>query len=257
MKPISNYADNRAFSRRRVLAGAALGLLAPWPTYSFDMLEKADELLDSLGSSSESGELTLGEISGGLKEALKVGTGNVVGQLGQMDGFNTDPQVHIPLPESLTTVQTTLEKLGMSDMLDELELKLNRAAEAATPKARKLFWNAIADMTLDDAKSIYEGPDDAATRYFQSRMSAPLAQEMTPVVRRSLRGVGALESYDRVMGEYTSLPFVPDVNADLTAHVVNRGMDGIFHYLAKEEAAIRQNPTKRTTALLQKVFGSS
>ena len=33
-------------------------------------------------------------------------------------------------------------------------------------------------------------------------------------------------------------------------------MDGIFHYLAKEEAAIRSNPAKRTTALLQKVFGA-
>jgi hypothetical protein len=30
----------------------------------------------------------------------------------------------------------------------------------------------------------------------------------------------------------------------------------VFLYLAQEEAAIRQNPAKQTTALLKKVFGS-
>jgi len=33
-------------------------------------------------------------------------------------------------------------------------------------------------------------------------------------------------------------------------------MDGIFYYIAKEEAAIRQNPVKRTTELLKRVFGA-
>ncbi len=32
-------------------------------------------------------------------------------------------------------------------------------------------------------------------------------------------------------------------------------MDGIFYYLAKEEAAIRENPAKQTTDLLKRVFG--
>jgi hypothetical protein len=58
------------------------------------------------------------------------------------------------------------------------------------------------------------------------------------------------------MGEYRTIPFVPDVKADLTTYVVEKGMDGIFYYMAKEEAAIRQNPAKRTTELLQKVFGA-
>jgi len=31
-------------------------------------------------------------------------------------------------------------------------------------------------------------------------------------------------------------------------------MDGIFYYLAQEEAAIRQNPLKRTTDILRRVF---
>ncbi|MDH3393507.1 MAG: DUF4197 domain-containing protein [Desulfobulbaceae bacterium] len=33
-------------------------------------------------------------------------------------------------------------------------------------------------------------------------------------------------------------------------------MDGIFYYVAKEEAAIRENPVRQTTDLLKRVFGA-
>jgi len=57
-----------------------------------------------------------------------------------------------------------------------------------------------------------------------------------------------------MMGRYKSIPFVPDAKADLTNHVLDKAIDGVFLYLGREEAAIRENPAKRTTALLQKVF---
>ena len=58
------------------------------------------------------------------------------------------------------------------------------------------------------------------------------------------------------MGAYSSLPFVPDVKANLTDYVIEKGMDGIFYYVAKEEAAIRRDPAKQTTDLLKRVFGT-
>lgn len=219
--------------------------------------DKGKELLGAFGSGQEQGELTVGKIGAGLKDALRVGTGNVVSRLGRLNGFNADPEIHIPLPEKLQTARTVLARVGMDGMLEDLELRLNRAAEAATPKAKKLFLQAIQEMTIADVQDIYNGPDDAATRYFQAKMSPALAEEMRPVVADSLSEVGAVQSYEAVMGRYESLPFVPDVKADLTGYVVQKGMDGIFYYLAREEAAIRRNPAKRTTELLQKVFGGS
>jgi hypothetical protein len=219
-------------------------------------LEKGKDLLKTHGGSSGKSGLTVDEIGAGLKDALRVGSENVVAQLGRMDGFNTDPTVHIPLPKQLNTVKSVLDKVGMSSLLKDLELKLNRAAEVATPKAKKLFSQAITEMSFDDVKKIYEGPEDAATQYFQGKMSPSLAKEMEPVVNNSLSEVGAVQAYDNVMKEYRSVPFVPDVKADLTNHVVEKGMDGIFYYMAKEEAAIRTNPAKRTTDLLKRVFGT-
>jgi hypothetical protein len=227
-----------------MLAGA--GAQADW----------LSDVFESLDSSSSSGALSDGEIGSGLKEALSVSTVAVVAQLGRVGGFSDDPAIHIPLPSTLKKVQKTLSQLGMGSMLDDLELRLNRAAELATPKAKKLFLDAISDMTLDDVRGILNGPDDAATRYFQRKMTPGLIKEMRPIVDESLAEAGAVKAYDRTMGEYNSLPFVPDVKADLTDYVLEKGTDGIFYYIAKEEAAIRNNPAKRTTELLRKVFSN-
>jgi len=201
-------------------------------------------------------EPSIGEIGEAFKVALRIGSENVVKKLGDVDGFNADSAVHIPLPKELNTVKTMLAKVGMSRIVDDLELKLNRAAEASTPKAKELFWQSITEMTFDDIKGIYEGSEDSATRYFQGKMSPSLSKEMRPIVEESLSKVGAIQAFDNVMDKYQTLPFVPDVKANLTDHVVRKGMDGIFYYIAKEEAAIRKNPVKQTTDLLKKVFGA-
>ncbi len=217
--------------------------------------QTGDEPASGSAGAAAMGTLSNNDLVSGLKEALLVGSENVVKQLGAVDGFNNDPAIHIPLPASLEKVRKVLAKAGMAGMVDDLELKLNRAAEKATPKAKELFAKSIREMSIEDAKKIYQGPDDAATRYFREKMSGQLATEMKPVVQESLAEVGAIKAYDAVMAKYKSIPLVPDVKANLTEDVVNKSMDGIFYYLAKEEKAIRENPAKRTTELLQKVFG--
>lgn len=211
---------------------------------------------DNSDGENSSSALSTGEISAGLKDALRVGVDDVVAQLGQPGGFNQDPAIHIPLPGNLETVKKWLDKAGMGASFDDLDTRLNDAAEVATPEAKQLFLNAISEMSIDDARKILNGPADSATQYFKEKMSAPLAEKMTPVVAASLSEVGAVQQYDDIMSEYKSIPFVPDAKANLTQYTVEKGMDGIFYYLAKEEAAIRQDPMKQTTALLQKVFGA-
>jgi hypothetical protein len=237
------------------IAIIAIFLVFPSRTES-SWWQKGMDLLKGPGSIVTQSSLSSEEIGAGLKEALRIGSETVVAQLGRKDGFNADPAIHIPLPQQMTTVQTWLGKVGMSGLLDDLEAKLNRAAEVATPKAKDLFIQAISEMTFDDVMNIYNGPDDAATRYFQNKMSTSLAGEMNPIVSDSLAEVGAVKAYDKTMAEYKAIPFAPDVKADLSSYVVEKGIDGIFHYIAIEEASIRQDPMKRTTDLLQKVFGA-
>ena len=158
-------------------------------------------LLDSLtgGSSSGSGDssggggvLSNADIGAGLRQALQFASEAVVGQLGAVDGFNLDSLIHIPLPKSLDRVRDALEMVRMAGLLDDLELRLNRAAELATPRAKELFFGAIEDMTLDDVREILSGPDDAATQYFQRTTSAGLSDAMRPIVDNALNESGAV-----------------------------------------------------------------
>ena len=220
-----------------------------------DLFKKGLETL--MGSDADGGVLGNQDIAAGLREALRVGSEKVVAQVGAADGFNLDPEIHIPLPGAFRQVQSALKTVGLSKLADDVELKLNRAAEAAAPEARDLFVQAIGEMSLDDAKRIFDGPDDAATQYFKGKMSAPLSEKMAPIVDRSLAEVGALASVDRMMESYQTIPFMPDVKSDLRGYVVEKALDGIFFYVAKEEAAIRNDPAARTTELLKQVFGSS
>ncbi|MEG3620004.1 DUF4197 domain-containing protein [Magnetovibrio sp. PR-2] len=238
-------------------------VVAAVPTYAQEWMKILQGTVEAVtdqpsrdsGAASMMG-LSTHDLVSGLKEALVVGTKTVTGQLGAADGFNTDPAVHIPLPKELQTVQSTLRKFGLGGLADDVELKLNRGAEAAMPKAKQLVLDAITSMTLQDAKAIYEGPNDAATQYFRRVSSQDLKSTMAPVIDKTLQDVGAVTAYDQLVGEYKSIPFVPDLKANLTDHATDLALEGLFHYLAAEEAAIRQNPAKRTSEILMKVFGA-
>jgi len=186
-----------------------------------------------------------------------VGTQRVVGQLGRPGGFLDDPQARIPLPGPLEQAQEALRMAGMSGLVDDLEGRMNRAAEAATPIARDLIVEAIRELSFQDAVGILNGPDDAATRYLERTTSEPLAQQMRPIVDEALADAGAVQAFDQITGEFGALPFVGGaLDVDLTGHVVRYAEQAIFDYLAREEAAIRSDPAARTTALLRSVFGN-
>jgi len=203
------------------------------------------------------GALGSSEIAAGLKEALKVGTDRVVGTLGVEDGFNADPEVHIPLPKVLAQAQSSLRLIGASGLIDDLELRVNRAAEQATPVAKDIFWQAITGLSFDDVNAIYQGENDAATQYLDQTTRGTLNEAMRPIIDNALAEAGAVNVYDSIIDQAKAAPFLPDLKTDLTNHVLDGAMNGLFSYLAVEEAAIREDPLKRSTELLKRVFGTT
>ncbi len=203
-----------------------------------------------------SGVLTNAEIDAGLREALTVGTGLVANQLGKTDGYFADPTVRIPLPERWREAQTQLKKVGMSSPLDDLELRMNRAAEGAIPAARDLVIGAIRDMTIEDAIGILRGGETAATDFLRAKTEAKLETAFTPYVRDALAQSGAFTSMERAASSAGFAGATTQLQSDLTTHAVDLGLDGLFHYVALEEKKIRENPVARTTEILRRVFGA-
>ena len=87
------------------------------------------------GGSASAAGLSETKADSGLREALRVATSRTVSQVGRTDGYYGDPKIRIPLPGFLATARKAMAAMGMSQTLDDLELRMNRAAEEAAPKA--------------------------------------------------------------------------------------------------------------------------
>lgn len=203
------------------------------------------------------GRLGEAEIVAGLKEALQVGTRRAVKLLGTKGGYLDDLQVRIPVPEALHKVERTLRDFGQDQVVDDFIGTLNRAAERAAPEAVDIFVDVISSMTLEDARNILNGPDDAATQFFRKRSEVRLGKKFRPVIEQATARVGVTSAYKDMLRRAGPLASLIDKDAqDLDGYITARALDGLFLKLAAEEKLIRENPAARTTELLRKVFGS-
>lgn len=201
-------------------------------------------------------DLTSSEASSGLKEALIQGAGKAVSQLGSADGFLKNPQVKIPLPESMKKAEKAMRLFGMGDQADELVLKMNRAAEAAVPEAKELLVNSVKQMSLADAKNILTGGDDAATQYFKKTTSAPMAEKFLPIVTKATENVQLAQQYNQFAATGLKYGLVKKEQASLEQYVTQKTLDGVYLMMAQEEKAIRSNPLGQASSLVKKVFGA-
>lgn len=196
------------------------------------------------------------EASGGLKEALIQAAHAAVGRLGVTDGYFKNPRVKIPLPESLQKMEKGLRLLGMGKQADELVLRMNRAAEAAVPEARALLVDAVKQMTVEDAKNILTGGDDAATHYFKRKTSAPLFEKFLPIVTAATRDVELAQQYNRFAAAGQRYGLVRKEQANLEQYVTHQALEGLYLMMGEEEKAIRKDPHGASTRLIRKVFGA-
>jgi hypothetical protein len=221
-----------------------------------DFMKDAKKTVTTYGGNNKGSGLTQSDIAAGLKEALQVGAKSATGKLAMVNGFFGNALVKILMPPEAKKVEATLREIGLGDQVDKAILSMNRAAEDASAKALPIFVNAITSMSIQDAMTILKGGNDAATQYLKSKTTAALTAAFKPVIQESLDKVDATKYWSTVFTAYNKLPTTfKKINPDLTAYVTERALNGVFVYIADEEARIRQNPAARVTDLLRRVFG--
>jgi len=221
------------------------------------LMRKAQELKTVPAAQTAAAALSDEDIVRGLKEALAQGTRQAVDRLGKAGGYLNNPSVRIPMPENLQKVEKLLRTLKQDKVADEFVTSLNHAAEKAVPEAAAIIGDGLAKMTLEDARGILKGPDDAATQYFRKTGEAQIRERFLPIVRQATQQAGVTSAYKRLMqraGPYAQL--MGSQATDLDGYVTDKAMDGLFKMIAEEEKRIRQDPLARTTDLLKKVFGA-
>jgi hypothetical protein len=196
------------------------------------------------------------EAINGLKQALTNGAQAAAAKLGKQDGFMNDPRIKIPLPPSMKRAEAVMHSIGAGKQVDDLVLRMNRAAEAAVPQARPLLVDAAKKMTVQDAKGILSGGQDGATQYFKRTTSEPLAKQFKPIVVKAMAKVKLAEKYDEIAASGAKFGLVKEEDANLEDYVTRKALDGLFVGIADEERKIRENPKAAASSIVKKVFGA-
>jgi hypothetical protein len=217
--------------------------------------DKTTEFFKNIIDAFKDEHFTDSKIIRGLKEALEIGTENVVTEVSKLDGYYKNPDIKIPLPETVQKVEMVMRAMGYGPEVDEFSRSMNRAAERAAPEAKALFWDAIKEITFDDARKILNGRDNEATLYFEDKTRGRLHQLFMPIIHTAMETVGVTRTYQELHAKLNTIPFADRLNLDLDKYVTDKALDGLFFLVAEEERNIRKDPAARVTKLLRDVFG--
>jgi hypothetical protein len=233
------------------------------------MAVSCSELMKVVNSATEQ-PLTAAEIVAGLKQALQIGSDTSVVRLSKVNGYFGDAMVKILLPPEANTITQNLSKLpGGENLVNEVILRINRAAEDAAKEATPIFFSAITNMTIPDGLAILKGGDMAATNYLKNSTSQQLFQLYQPKIKNSLDkkligNISTTDSWNKLTTEWNKvansvvgvLAGLKPVNVKLDDYLTQKGLDGLFLKIGEEEKKIRTDVRSRVTDLLKRVFGA-
>jgi hypothetical protein len=206
------------------------------------------EMLNVL-QSTVSVPLTEEEVVKGLKEALSVGARNSADKLSAENGYYGDAAIKILLPDEAKVIIDNISRIpGGEQLVEDVVLRINRAAEDAAKEVAPIFLNSITSMTISDAFNILRGADNAATNYLRTTTSDALITLYKPKIASStekkiIANVSTKDSWIALTGKWNSLAntipgklagFKP-VNVDLDDFLTRKALEGMFSKVEKEE----------------------
>lgn len=229
-----------------------------------ELMQIAQQTMD------EDRPLTQTEVIAGLKEALIVGAEKSVDILGKTDGYYKDELVKILLPPEADVIVKNIGRIpGGQQLLEDVLLSINRAAEDAVSEAKPLFVNSIRSMTITDAVGILKGENNAATQYLHRTTYNGLVDLYRPKIQTSLDkklvgNVSTAQSWNTLTSKWNEaantlvgqIAGLKPVDTQLDEFLTEKALDGLFLKIENEEKRIREDPVARVTNLLKRVFGS-
>jgi hypothetical protein len=193
------------------------------------------------------------EIVSAFKEVLLSGIKRANTELARQGAFYSNPRYKIPMPPAMQALEKKLRDLKYDDMIDDLVVAMNRAAEQSVGEAFFVLSDQAKELTFTDPKKLLTGPKDALTQYFRRSGEKVLPAKITPLVNTATSEAGVLLQYkafeEKNGGKIAGF--------DIDEYVAQKTLDAMFLVIAAEEKRIREVPGARTTAVLKKVFGSN
>lgn len=268
--------------RKRIVL-PLLGLVLLLGGVTLSGCDKLNEVVSQLGLSNE-------DIVKGLRTALDSSANASSLAASKLNGFLMNELIKIAAPSEVVDLKSALDNVAanplanvafmavakgsansfLSNSMDDLVASINHAAEKGSEQAYPIFKKAITEMTITDGLKILQGGKTSATDYLREKTYKDLVAAFAEPIRSVVESGEVSRLWKPVAEKYNKVgPWVsgkslagytftgPEhVNEDLSEYITEKAMDGLFKLVAQEEAAIRENPKKYASGIIQKVFGS-
>ena len=260
-----------------------LGLVLMLGGVTLSGCDKLNEVVSQLGLSNE-------DVVNGLRTALDSSANTSSLAASKLNGFLMNELIKIAAPPEVVDLKSALDNVAanplvnvaftavakepanwfLSNNMDDLVASINHAAEKGSEQAYPIFKKAITEMTITDGLKILQGGKTSATDYLREKTYKDLVAAFAEPIRSVVESGEVSRLWKPVAEKYNKVgPWVsgkslagytftgPEhVNEDLSEYITEKAMDGLFKLVAQEEAAIRENPKKYASGIIQKVFGS-
>lgn len=134
-----------------------------------------------------------------LKQILLGGITKGLNIFSDKNSFLSNRLIDAALPQQLRDLNNTLERIGLSSLVQKEREYIARAAAFTVETSRPILVNAVNSLTAEDAAKIVQGGSGAATQILRERTSEQLIAAIAPKVDAKLNEFGLVSSINSAL----------------------------------------------------------
>lgn len=188
-----------------------------------------------------------------LKNILLGGMNNGLNIFSDPNKFLANALVEAALPKQIKDLNSTLERIGLSSLVQKEKQYIAQAATFTVDIARPIMTNAINQMTVEDAIAIARGGKGAATQYLREKTQQQLMAAIQPKVDAKLNEFGLVQSLNSALSGNGLTGFLGNIlgvqtntNSTLTNGLstlaAQQMVNGLFNIIENHEQSSAQFP---------------
>ncbi|MDR3273442.1 MAG: DUF4197 domain-containing protein [Flavobacteriaceae bacterium] len=174
-----------------------------------------------------------------VQQILTASTNQGFSILGNTDSFLTNALIEAVIPEDLKKINTNLQNLGLSSLVEKEKQYIGQAAVSSVAIAKPIVTQAIQEITISDAIGIATGGKGAATEYLKNKTQSKLiaaiqpqvesqlqANGITSLINNAAKGTNLLNTIGSIFGK--SQTTSTDLSSSISQYASEQIVNGLF-----------------------------
>lgn len=177
-----------------------------------------------------------------LKQILLGGISKGLNIFSDKNSFLANQLIDAALPQELRTINNTLQKIGLSNVVQMEKEYIARAAAFTVDTSRPILTNAVNSLTAEDAARIVNGGTGVATKILREKTSKQLMAAIAPKVDAKLNEFGLVQSLNsalkgtNILGSILGGQSTNNLATDAVSRFAAQQMvDGLFNIIENHE----------------------